>query len=108
MDNELLKTLLGLGSVGLVVGIIQALKPIVTNEKWYGLIAIVIGVGLNIAIVWGMGLLTKNMIIVAAISGLMAGLAANGAYSTGQIQANKVVVDKDKLIAEGVVPTEVK
>jgi hypothetical protein len=108
MDASALKSFLQLGSVGIIVGIIQVLKPIIPNSKWYGLLAVVFGVILNFAIIWATTVLSPLAIVTAVVYGVISGLAANGAYSSGQIQADKVVVDEKKLEKLGITTEEVK
>jgi hypothetical protein len=92
-DIDLLKSVFGAGSVGIIVLLIQISKPIIPNSKWYGWLAVVLGVMFNCLIAWGLGGVT----ISAMVSGLIAGLAANGSYSFGQVQQGKVVIPEKEL-----------
>lgn len=107
MDNEFLKSLLYMGSVGAIAGLVQVLKPLVTNPKWYGILAVIIGIALNLLITWALTvLLSTGAVITGILYGIIAGLAASGAYSTGQTQQGKIVVDPKEVTTEN--KTEVK
>lgn len=94
---EFFDSLAKLGSIvviALIVGLIQILKPIITNSKWYGIMAIIFGMFFTFIISWALQGLTPLSIVLAIINGIIAGLAANGAYSDKQILNNKISVDK--------------
>jgi hypothetical protein len=97
MDASALKSFLQLGSVGIIVGLVQVLKPLIPNSKWYGILAVFFGVILNFAIMWATGPLNALAIVTAVVYGVISGLAANGAYIDGQIQANMTVIPKDEV-----------
>lgn len=83
-DAELLKSFIALGSVPILIGLVQILKKAVPSDKWYGLVSIVLGIIINVLIVWALGGITAISMVAAGLNGIVAGLAASGAYSTGQ------------------------
>lgn len=83
MDNELLKSLLGLGGSALIVALTQIFKPFVKQTKFYPFISIGWGLLLNIGIMSIIQPITRVSIAVGIVQGLMVGLAAAGIYSTG-------------------------
>jgi uncharacterized membrane protein (DUF441 family) len=99
LDAQFLNSLIAAGSVPVIVGIIQVLKPLIPSVKWYGLLAVILGILINVLVAWGiLEAVTRTTIIAAVFQGIVAGLAASGAYSTGQAQQGKVVVTPDKII----------
>ncbi len=83
MDNEVLKSLIGLGGVVVIVGLVQVFKPFVKDTRYYPLIAIAWGLVINMGAAWGIGITARVDWVVAALQSILAGLAASGLYSYG-------------------------
>jgi len=86
-----------IGSVALVMALTQLVKPMVPNTKYHPVIAVVWGMVTNILIIWLVNTtFTKQLWGQAAMSGLIAGLAAGGLYdkahdSAGDITPTKMI-----------------
>ncbi len=74
-----LNQLWGLGLIPLIVALVEVCKQFIPDKRFYPLIAVILGMAGNVGIGWAIG----ESLIVAAILGLIAGLAACGLYSTG-------------------------
>lgn len=70
----------GLVSVPLLTALVEMLKAFVPDKRFWPVIAVVMGVGLNI----GVSVAAGGNILQAALQGLAAGLAASGLYSTAK------------------------
>lgn len=85
MENvEFLKGLIAIGGIPIIVGIVQILKPLIKDHRFLPLIAVALGLGFNALITWAIFDLAKTEITVAIFNGIIAGLAASGAYATGK------------------------
>jgi len=82
MDAEWLKSLTLLGSVPIIIGLVEYAKRWIENEKWYPAIAIVLGLAINLAIPWAFEVTGRVEWTSAVVMGVMAGLAASGLYSS--------------------------
>ncbi|MDP2660585.1 MAG: hypothetical protein Q8R28_07640 [Dehalococcoidia bacterium] len=74
-----------IGSVALVLAVVQMFKPLVKNTAWHPFIAVLLGIGINYYLVWASVTtpeisLTRVLVAQAIMSGLVAGLAAGGLY----------------------------
>jgi hypothetical protein len=72
-----LQSYLFMGSVPIIIGLVQVFKLWVKDTRLYPLFSIVLGLAFNIAI----GIYTATGIPEAAVMGVIAGLAAAGMYS---------------------------
>ena len=80
MNTTELQALLGAGSVPIIVALVQVLiKPFFSDTRVYPLFALLFGVLFHLLI----GLYLDIPVIAWFIQGIMAGLAASGAYSFG-------------------------
>lgn len=72
-----LQALVGLGGAAVVVALVQAVKPVVTDTRWHPLVALACGVLWNL----GLALALGRPLPAAAVLGVTTGLVAAGAYS---------------------------
>lgn len=80
MNTAELQALMGAGSVPIVAALVQVLiKPFIPDSRLYPVFAIVLGVLFNLLI----GLYLDIPVVAWFVQGIMAGLAASGAYSFG-------------------------
>ncbi len=77
MDFDL-KNLLYLGSVPIIIALVQVVKQWVTDTRWYSLASIMFGIVVNLLIGVSSGL---NW-MTSAFMGIVSGLTASGLYST--------------------------
>jgi len=83
MDAELLKALVGLGGVPFIVGLTEVFKPFFLDKRVYPVLSIFWGLAINLGIAWGLGWSSRMEVVAAILTGVLAGLAACGLYSTG-------------------------
>lgn len=74
---------IGLAGVPLIAALVQVAKSWVTEERYYPLLALALGLGLNVGIATARG----GDIATALLLGVVAGLAASGLYSQGRTLA---------------------
>lgn len=74
-----LTNLWGLASIPLILALVNILKPLVPDKRWYPLIAVAIAIGLNFIIGVPIGAPWSACLIF----GIVAGLSACGLYSSG-------------------------
>lgn len=63
--------------IAIVVGITQIFKPFITDARFYPVISLVLGVGASF-------LVPQASVAMTILAGLVMGLSASGAYSTGK------------------------
>ncbi len=86
-DLELLKSFAGLVGVPIIIALVGMLKGFIADSKWYGLTAMIIGIVINVTVYVAVGSVSVVTIVAGFFSGIIAGLAASGAYSTMQTVA---------------------
>jgi hypothetical protein len=101
MDGELVKSLVALGGVPLILGLVQIFKPFISDTRYYPLLAVAFGLVINLVAGWTMGANTASDWVAAAFNGITAGMAASGLYSTGSTLREGSVADKKNRAEEG-------
>ena len=81
MDENLLRSIIGLGGVPVILGLIQVFKPFISDTRWYPIVAIVIGLVINVGAAFSIGITNRLDVAIAIIAAITAGLAASGLYS---------------------------
>lgn len=76
-----LASYLFLGSVPIIVGIVQVVKAWISDERWYPVVAIVLGLAINM----GLASVTGVDYVSALVMGTIAGLSASGLYSIATV-----------------------
>jgi hypothetical protein len=76
-----LASYLFLGSVPIIVGIVQVVKAWIADERWYPVVAIVLGLAINM----GLASVTGVDYVSALVMGTIAGLSASGLYSIATV-----------------------
>ncbi len=76
---------IGLAGVPLIVALVQVAKAWVADERYYPLMALVMGLGLNV----GVALARGRDVPTALLLGVAAGLAASGLYSQGKTMVSR-------------------
>jgi hypothetical protein len=74
---------IGLAAVPVIIGLVEVCKRWIADDRWYPIIALVFGIGINLAIAYE----TQTDYLLATLVGLVAGLAASGLYSGGKAVA---------------------
>ncbi len=101
VDGELIKSLVALGGIPLVLGLVQLFKPFVSDTRYYPLLAVAFGLAINLIAGWTLGAATASDWVAALFNGITAGLAASGLYSTGSTIREGPAADKNNRPNEG-------
>ena len=82
MENiDLVKSLVALGGVPLIIGLVQMVKLWVADTRLYPVFAVAFGLLINLGATWFLGAITGLDWFAAFWMGILAGLAASGLYS---------------------------
>jgi hypothetical protein len=92
--NDFIASIVALGGVPLILGLVQLFKPFVTDTRYYPLIALVFGLIINLIAGWALGAVVATDWIISLFNGIIAGLAASGLYSAGSTIQEKPVTDR--------------
>jgi len=79
--EESLRSLIGLGSVPFIVGLVEIIKKWVADGRYYPLFAIAFGLAINVGIAWAFAVTGRIEWVGACLVGALAGLASSGLYS---------------------------
>lgn len=101
IDNELVKSLVALGGVPLILGLVQLFKPFISDTRYYPLLAVAIGLVINLIAGLTLGASTASDWVAALFNGITAGMAASGLYSTGSTLREGTTADKNKRTNDG-------
>ncbi|MBU0778285.1 hypothetical protein KKH23_06860 [Patescibacteria group bacterium] len=82
--EESLRSLIGLGSVPFVIGLVEIIKKWVGDGRYYPLFAIAFGLAINLIVAWAFAVTGRVEWVGACLVGMLAGLAASGLYSAGE------------------------
>jgi hypothetical protein len=93
--NDFIASIVALGGVPLILGLVQLFKPFVTDTRYYPLIALTFGLIINLIAGWALGAVVVTDWITSLFNGIIAGLAASGLYSAGSTIQEKPVTDRD-------------
>lgn len=94
-NNELLTSIVALGGVPLILGLVQLFKPFVSDTRYYPLVAMAVGLVINLVAGWALGASAVTDWITALFNGIIAGLAASGLYSAGSTIQEGTAADKN-------------
>jgi hypothetical protein len=100
--NDFIRSIVALGGVPLILGLVQLFKPFITDTRLYPLIAVGFGLAINLIAGWALGANGASEWITALFNGIIAGLAASGLYSTGSTLKEGAAADKQDNSHEGV------
>ncbi|MCF7634625.1 MAG: hypothetical protein LLF82_000089 [Dehalococcoides mccartyi] len=100
-DSELVKSLVALGGVPLILGFVQLFKPFISDTRYYPLLAVAMGLVINLVASWALGVSTMSDWVAALFNGIIAGMAASGVYSTGSTLREGPAADKNNRSSEG-------
>jgi len=101
IDGDLIKSLVALGGVPLILGLVQLFKPFISDTRYYPLLAVAFGLVINLVAGWTLGTGTASDWVAALFNGITAGLAASGLYSTGSTLREGTAADKKNRPGEG-------
>lgn len=81
MDIGVIQAVIGLGGAAVITGLVQVIKPFISDGRFYPVIAIILGLIINLGAACALSQTGVDEIFVAVILGLMAGLSASGLFS---------------------------
>ena len=99
--NELITSLVALGGVPLILGLVQLFKPFVADTRYYPLLALAFGLAINLVAGWALGASVATDWVTALFNGIIAGMAASGLYSAGSTLKEGATADKKDPLHEG-------
>jgi uncharacterized membrane-anchored protein YitT (DUF2179 family) len=99
--NEFLTSIVALGGVPLILGLVQLCRPFIKDTRYYPLIAVVFGLVINLIAGWALEASVSSDWITALFNGIIAGLAASGLYSAGSTLREGTASEKEKSLHEG-------
>ena len=94
-NNELLTSIVALGGVPLILGLVQLFKSFISDTRYYPLVAMAFGLVINLIAGWALGATAVTDWITALLNGIIAGLAASGLYSAGSTIKEGTLADKN-------------
>lgn len=81
MENvELVKSLVAMGGVVMIIGLVQIIKPWVSETRLYPLFGVFFGLILNLGATIVLGQIAPVDWFASSANGIIAGLAASGLY----------------------------
>ena len=92
--SELITSIVALGGVPLILGLVQLFKPFITDTRFYPLLALGFGLVINLVAGWALGAATIPEWVTALFNGIIAGMAASGLYSAGSTLLRGAVANK--------------
>jgi len=99
--NEFITSIVALGGVPLILGLVQLFKPFITDTRFYPLVALGFGLAINLVAGWALGASASLDWITALFNGIIAGMAAGGLYSAGSSLKEGPAADKNNSLHEG-------
>jgi high-affinity Fe2+/Pb2+ permease len=102
MDGkEFITSIVALGGVPLILGLVQLFKPFITDTRFYPLLAVGFGLAINLVAGWALGAGEASEWVTALLNGIIAGMAAAGLYSAGSTLKEGAAADKGNRKDEG-------
>ena len=99
--NEFITSIVALGGVPLILGLVELFKPFITDTRFYPLVALGFGLAINLVAGWALGASMATDWVTALFNGIIAGLAAGGLYSAGSTLKEGAAADKTDPLHEG-------
>lgn len=99
--NEFITSIVALGGVPLILGLVQLFKPFITDTRFYPLVALGFGLAINLVAGWGLGASMATDWVTALFNGIIAGMAAGGLYSAGSTLKEGSAANKTDPLHEG-------
>ena len=81
--NDFITSIVALGGVPLILGLVQLFKPFIKDTRFYPLLALGFGLAINLIAGWTLGASTPSDWVTSLFNGVIAGMAASGLYSAG-------------------------
>ena len=99
--NEFITSIVALGGVPLILGMVQIFKPFIADIRLYPLLALGFGLAINLVAGWALGASASSDWVTALFNGIIAGMAAGGLYSAGSSFKEGAAADKTDPLHEG-------
>lgn len=99
--NDFITSIVALGGVPLILGLVQLFKPFISDTRFYPLLALGFGLIINLIADWALGASAPSDWVTALFNGIIAGMAASGLYSAGSTLQEGASADKQDPLHEG-------
>src|SRR3972149_11128220 len=99
--NDLITSIVALGGVPLILGLVQLFKSFISDTRFYPLVALGFGLAINLIAGWALGASASSDWVTALFNGIIAGMAAGGLYSAGSTLKEGAAADKTDPLHEG-------
>ena len=99
--NDFITSIVALGGVPLILGLVQLFKPFITDTRFYPLVALAFGLAINFIAAWALGASASADWVTALFNSIIAGMAASGLYSAGATLKEGAAADKKDPLHEG-------
>ena len=99
--NDFITSIVALGGVPLILGLVQLFKPFITDTRFYPLVALGFGLAINLVAGWALGASMATDWVTALFNGIIAGMAAGGLYSAGSTLKEGSAANKTDPLHEG-------
>ena len=99
--NEFITSIVALGGVPLIMGLVQLFKPFINDTRFYPLLAVGFGLVINLVAGWALGASSSPDWVTVFFNGVIAGLASGGLYSAGSTLKEGAAADKQDPLHEG-------
>ena len=99
--NDFITSIVALGGVPLILGLVQLFKPFISDTRFYPLVALGFGLVINLVAAWALGASASSDWVTALFNGIIAGMAASGLYSAGSTLREGTAADKENPLHGG-------
>ena len=99
--NDFITSIVALGGVPLILGLVQLFKPFISDTRFYPLLALSFGLMINLVAAWALGASASSDWVTALFNGIIAGMAASGLYSASSTLKEGATADKKDPLHEG-------
>ena len=94
--SDFITSIVALGGVPLILGLVQLFKPFINDARFYPLLALGFGLAINLIAGWTLGASTPSDWVTALFNGIIAGMAASGLYSAGSTLNAGTTIDNSE------------
>ena len=99
--NDFITSIVALGGVPLILGLVQLFKPFISDTRFYPLLALSFGLVINLVAAWALGASASSDWVTALFNGIIAGMAASGLYSASSTLKEGPIADKENPLHGG-------
>ena len=99
--NDFITSIVALGGVPLILGLVQLFKPFISDTRFYPLLALSFGLVINLVAAWALGASASSDWVTSLFNGIIAGMAASGLYSASSTLKEGPIADKENPLHGG-------